>query len=335
MRGTNAENRAMMTVRVSAPGKLMLAGEYVVVERGTPALSVAVEHRVTLEATVREAPGWSVTSEALGFVEEPLYRVPVLAEALARVPGAPRGGHVLVRSALGAGPEKPGLGSSAAVCVAGFAAFTRLLGTGAEPSLLTIIEAHRAAQGGMGSGYDVATALHGGLIVFEPAAPGAAPKVEPLAWPTGLVAAVFKAHRGASTIDMLRRVAAWRDEDPETLDACLEPLAIETEELVAAFRKGDVERVLTAAAQVQEELGVMDRMGDLGILSGGQIQLHGVIEDSGCVGRTSGAGGGDCVWALADDPEAITRAMSSARELGFTCLDLRFPAAGLRIGEDV
>ncbi len=239
-----------------------------------------------------------------------------------------------MRSSLGAGGDKPGLGSSAAVCVAGFAAFMQLAGRTTAPDIQALIDAHRAAQGGVGSGYDVAASLEGGVTIFTPAPIGTAPRVERLAWPKGLFAAVFKAHRGASTAHMLRRVAAWREEDPETLDACLEPLAIESEELVAAFRAGYVDRILLAAAQVQEELAVMDRLGDLGILGGGQLQLHGVIEDSGCVGRTAGAGGGDCVWALADDPQALERAKASASELGYEDLDLRFPGPGLHIGDE-
>ncbi|MCC6625738.1 MAG: hypothetical protein IT385_31170 [Deltaproteobacteria bacterium] len=321
------------TVRASAPGKLMLAGEYVVVERGTPSLAVALDARVTVEATVTDGTGWTVTSERMLLVDEPLQRVPVLSEALARVDGAPRAGRLLVRSELGAGDDKPGLGSSAALCVAGFAAFSRLAGRPEPYDLRTMIQVHKAAQGGLGSGYDVAAALEGGVTIFMPRGEGG-PKIERVPWPSGLLAAVFKASRGASTHHMLRRVVAWRDEDPETLDACLEPLAIETEELIAAFRRGDVEHILTAAAQVQEELVVMDRLGDLGIMAGGQLQLHGVIEDAGCVGRTSGAGGGDCVWALSDDPAAIARARTNAIELGFQPLALEFPGVGLTLELD-
>jgi len=312
----------------------MLAGEYVVVERGTPSIAVAVEDRIWVEATPSDSgSGWTVTSERLGFVDEPLQKVPVLAEALARIDGAPPRGRLVVHSALGAGPDKPGLGSSAALCVAGFAALSQLVGRTAPLDLKTLIQVHRAAQGGLGSGYDVAAALEGGVTIFSPRGEGG-PRLEKVSWPAGLCAAVFKASRGSSTHHMLRRVAAWREEDPETLDACLEPLAIETEELVAAFRRGDVEHILTAAAQVQEELAVMDRMGDLGIMAGGQLQLHGVIEDAGCVGRTSGAGGGDCVWALADDPQAIVRARANALELGFVALDVRFPGPGLLVETD-
>lgn len=321
-------------IRASAPGKLMLAGEYVVVERGTPALAVAVDRRVTVEAHVDSSGGWRVTSEAAGLSDAPVSQSPFIAEALARVPGVPRSGRLVVTSQAALGPDKAGLGTSAALCVAAFAAFHRLAGNLGPPDLAPIIGAHRAAQGGRGSGYDVATSLLGGIAIFTPGLGVEAPKVERVPWPKGLVATVFKSRRGASTSAMLARVAAWREEDPDTLDACLDPLAIETEELVNAFRSGDVERFLTACAQVQEELGAMDRLGDLGVLAGGTLQLAGVIEDAGCVARTSGAGGGDSVWALSDDPRALERASQGAKELGFERLDVSFPGSGLLV-EDV
>lgn len=324
-------------IRASAPGKLMLAGEYVVVERATPALAVSVDRRLEIDVEAQVGTGgWRITSEALNLRDAPIEKAPFINEALARVPGAPKAGRITVRSTLGAGPDKPGLGSSAALSVAAFAAFARLAGHNGLPDLAPLIAAHRAAQGGRGSGYDIAACLHGGVIVFTPVPgkPDEPPRVERIEWPKGLHAAVFKTKKGASTMHMLSRMASWRDEDPETLDACIDPLAIETEDLISAFRAGDVDRLLTACAQVQEELGVLDRLGEVGILTSATLQLHGVIEDAGCVGRTAGAGGGDCVWALTDDPKSLERATAGARELGYERLELQLAGPGLRVGDE-
>ena len=303
----------------SAPGKLMLAGEYVVVERGVPALSVSIGKRIEVEAarvvsgglravTAGPVGGWTVTSEALGFIDEPVGKVPVLAEILQRIPGVPQSGRFTVKSQLGAGKDKPGLGSSAALCSAAASALWRLAGQNGAPELELIIQAHRAAQGGRGSGYDVATSTQGGVVVFHPAPrsrPQAGPKVERIAWPSGLYAAAFSTGRAASTTELLGRVETWREEDAESFEACIGPFAAETLAFIDAFRAQNVRAILDAAAQVQEELATMDRIGDLGVLAGGQLQLLGVIEDHGAIGRTSGAGGGDCVWALTDDPERL------------------------------
>jgi len=312
----------------------MLAGEYVVVERGVGALAVAVHPRLRIEIAAEARKSWLVTSAGLGLREAPLKSVPVLAEVLARVPGVPSGGRIVITSALGEGPQKPGLGGSAALCAAAFVGFWKASGASGPPDLESAIAAHRAAQGGLGSGYDVATCWHGGVALFHPAMNGSAPRVESLRWPGGLFAAVFRTGRGASTRELLQRVQAWREEDCASYESCIEPLAVETEAFTSAFREGDSGRILDAAAQVQEELGLMDRIGELGILGGGQGQLLGAIEDAGAVGRTSGAGGGDCAWALSDDPERLTTVTEACAEMGFQRLALELGGEGTRLGDE-
>lgn len=322
-------------IRASAPGKLMLAGEYVVVERGIPALAVAVDRRLTVEVVPDAGRRqWLVTSPALALKDAQLKAVPVLAEVIARVPGLPPGGRITVSSQLGEGADKPGLGGSAALCAAAIAACWRLSGASGPPDVQLAIAAHRAAQGGRGSGYDVAAVMQGGLTLFRPGDGHSPASVEALPWPKGLHAAVFRAGRGSSTVDLLGRMASWRDEDPESFDACIEPLAAETLSLIAAFRSGNVPQILDGLAQVQEELQTMDRIGELGILAGGQCQLLGLIEDAGAIARTSGAGGGDCAWALTDDPERLTAVATAAAELGFKRLEVQLGGPGLRVGDD-
>ena len=317
-------------IAASAPGKLMLAGEYVVLERKLQAVAVAVQRRLRVEIVPGPGP-WRVTASQLGLSEAALDSVPVLREVVRRVAGRIDGGRITVESELGAGPGKPGLGASAALCVAAYGALSMIEGAivpGPGGPLPLLLEAHRAAQGGRGSGYDVATSLTGGLVMFDPTTLA----VTPLAWPRGLHAAVFTCGQGAKTVDYIARVESWREEDPESFEACVDPFANETEDLVRAFQKGDVAWILGAAAQVQEELGTFDRIGELGILAAGQHQLLGAIEDAGAVGRTSGAGGGDSVWALADDADTLDRATKAAAELGFQRVDVAFPGEGLRVG---
>lgn len=322
------------TIRVSAPGKLMLAGEYVVVERGVSAIAVAVDKRMHVEIAPESRRTWLVTSPGLGLRDAPLKSVPVLAEVVARLPGIPAGGRIAISSELGEGPDKPGLGGSAALCAAAFAGLWKMSGASGPPDLDIAIAAHRAAQGGRGSGYDVATAYHGGVTLFHPARDGASATVERVTWPEGLHAAVFRTSRGADTGELLARIAAWREEDEASYLSCIEPLAAETEVFTQAFVAADVGRILDAAAQVQEELATMDKIGELGILGGGQAQLLGAIEDAGGIGRTSGAGGGDCAWALSDDPACLERVARAAAEFGFQRLTIELGGYGTRIGDD-
>ena len=136
---------------------------------------------------------------------------------------------------------------------------------------------------------------------------------------------------GGSTRELLERVGAWRLDDVDSFEACIDPLAAETDAFIEAFRGGDVARILTQAAQLQEELVFFDRVGELGILPLGPSQLAGAIEDAGAIARTSGAGGGDCMWALSDDPAIIERASDAAAELGFARLDVELAGPGARL----
>lgn len=332
MSTSTASAIGVAATQASAPGKLMLAGEYVVVECGVPALAVAVDRRINVEIAPESRRTWLVTSQGLGLHDAPLKSVPVLAEVVARVNGIPSGGRITVTSQLGEGPNKPGLGGSAALCAAAFTALWQLSGAEGPPSLELAIAAHRAAQGGLGSGYDVATALTGGVTLFHPAADGASARVERLEWPQGLHAAVFQTHQGAQTQELLIRMQAWREEDEESYESCIVPLAAETEAFIKAFSSGDVLQILDGASQVQEELAMMDRIGELGILSGGQAQLLGAIEDAGAIGRTAGAGGGDCAWALSDDPDCLERIAEGAREFGFERLSIGLGEPGTSLG---
>jgi phosphomevalonate kinase len=322
-----------MVIQASAPGKLMLAGEYVVAAGRAPALAVATGLRATV--TVREtvAAGWLVDAPALGLSAAQLADVPILSEVVALYPGL-RHGRIEVASDLGAGPRKPGLGGSSAVCVAAARA-TAAWAERPMASLADLVAAHRRSQGGVGSGYDIAAALHGGVTLYQSSSLTAGPpSVEPLAWPEGLFAAVFFSGRSASTREQLERVSAWRLEDPESYEACIEPLAAETNDFIRIFRTGDVARILVQAAQLQEELAFFDRVGDVGILPVGPVQLAGAIEDAGAVARTAGAGGGDCMWALSDDPALIDAAARAASALGFTRLEVELPGEGAKLHGD-
>lgn len=314
-------------IRVSAPGKLMLAGEYTVVSAEGPALAVAVDRR--LEVTVEVGgPRWRVSSEGLHLNEADPEAVPLIARVLALVPELPEAGHIRIASDLGVGADKPGLGGSAALCAAIHAALCRAAGSDAAATLEGAIELHRGAQDGRGSGYDVATCITGGVTLFDRR--HGTPTARRVGWPEGLYGEVFFTGQGASTVALLERVACWQAEDPDDMRAYLTPLAEETREFIDAWLIGDVPRVLTAAAQVQEELDAFDRAGEIGIYGGGQMQLLAAIEDAGAVGRTSGAGGGDCLWALASRPATIARARAAAAAAGYARLDLGYPSDGLR-----
>ena len=143
----------------SAPGKLIVAGEYAVLD-GAPALVVAVDRR----AVARIQPGPRGSSPFLAAVAD---------EVAARGGDGARALSIAVDSRAfyvdtGAGPLKLGLGSSAAVTVA---ATALALGEPLDRARVFDIAAaaHARAQGARGargSGADIAAAVYGGAIAY-------------------------------------------------------------------------------------------------------------------------------------------------------------------------
>lgn len=305
----------------------MLAGEYAVAERLAPALAVATDRRVT----VRLEPGGEglrVTALGLGLRQVPATRTPLVAAALL-ASGYAGPAHVEVSSQLGSGAAKPGLGASAAITVAVMAAARAALGLDG-PSLADAIAAHRAIQDGLGSGYDVATALLGGVTVFDPRTG----RATGLAWPDGLFAVVLSTGRGASTTALLKRLDVARRRDPAGVGRRLGGHAQASAALVAAFESQDVAAILRAAAAAEQTLAAFDRAASIGITGGGQAELRRAIEGVGATARTSGAGGGDSMWALAQDRGAVERAVQRAAQLGFSRLEVDFPCSGLQVSHE-
>lgn len=195
----------------TAPGKLILTGEYAVLD-GAPAIVVAVDRRVIArlggtprgssafllavadEIAARRGADDPATQAAMAIsVDSAAFydrgTSPRLAVALAL--GAPR----IDPAAAAIGERtKLGLGSSAAVTVA---ATALALGTTDRDEILAIAQAaHARAQGprgARGSGADIAAAVHGGAIVFTrgPGAPAGATSPDA---PTATTAHAATAH---------------------------------------------------------------------------------------------------------------------------------------------
>ena len=127
---------------VLAPGKIVLCGEYAVVD-GAPAYVLAVDRGV--RCAVRPGQG----------VETPDGDTRFVAPALEGAPPAMYRFSAWNPVDL---PSKPGFGGSAAACVAA------CLAAGVDKT--RAFEIHRLVQGG-GSGLDVAASIAGGLIRFQ------------------------------------------------------------------------------------------------------------------------------------------------------------------------
>lgn len=291
---------------IRIPGKLMLAGEYAVVRPGGRALAVAVAEVVRAEV-LAAGPG-HVQLEAFGrsWRVEPGEEAEGLAGFVAQALRwmADQQGVTLRRAvrldvAGDVAGQKVGLGTSAAVTVATVRAVLHAAGlTWAAADVAAAARAiHELGQQPPGSGYDVTTIAHGGAVVYR-RTPDRAERVR---WPSGLHAAALFSGTPASTGIALRRQALATEHLDAIQHAC--------DRLLIAWTYG-ARAALDGLVRCQAAFDAAATW-DPHLRSHAVDALRSLVESHGCVVRTSGAGGGDCVLALSDHRdrvEAVARA---------------------------
>jgi phosphomevalonate kinase len=353
----------MSRIATSAPGKLILFGEYAVLE-GEPATVMAVDRRARVLLEPSGSARFSVT--APGLISEPAVfvigedgRLDWLdsdPEAVARLS--------LVRQLLAAmrklgmlGPRSPvpfaaeldtraffletagrrrklGLGSSAALtaalasALAGWCGRSDLLEQPLE-WLRALLTLHREFQGGHGSGVDLAASVFGGTLRYRLDQAGAVAEAEAIELPDELHLVCLWTGRAASTADFLARLEESRRSGPAAVNAALERLGAASRSAVDGLNAARVGDVLACVDEFSEGLVELGRAARLDILSDAHVELRELATRSGVHYKPSGAGGGDIGIALSDDTDALARLTAAARTEGFVPLDLSVDSTGL------
>jgi phosphomevalonate kinase len=343
-------------VVASAPGKIVVSGEYAVLV-GAPALVLAVDRRVVCTLRDSAAGGWDFATH--GFAPDVRHTLESLTAGpdLARsdpaflcqhvvrqlglvgigVDQLPAHVHVDIDSRAGFdGGKKLGIGTSAAVCCALTGAL--LTRVGADHDVLPIaLAAHRRAQGGRGSGLDVAASCEGGLIRFEAGQP---PTVTRVAFPPVSRAAIWTG-ASADTSQHVSHFDAWR---AGTIPAELRTLMAEASRVADAVSDKGVrapsaaEGALTPLSFMRQlraytaALRALDDAAHLGIYSAAHRLLGELAENHGVVYKPCGAGGGDIGMAFAIDARALDPFERAALAAGFERLPLELDEHGITVG---
>ena len=315
-------------VESSAPGKLVLSGEYAVLA-GAKALVAAVDRRVVCLVQRRNEGDWSFKSMGYFFesshtVDELFGNLPDEDPArfiahLSTPTGLPRHAAVTIDSSpFYLRKQKLGIGSSAAVIVALGHALAAL--DGGEMDMERLQQAHRTFQRGVGSGLDVAAAYRGGVILYQnnqAETHGLDPNVH-----CGFVFA----GESTQTPRMIARFNEWRG---ETTPASLA-------ELVSAAN-GVVEASLNANAFMscmKDYIGALVRLdqdAQIGIFGPGHKAAMGLAERHGVLYKPCGAGGGDMGVAFATEDGALVRFKRDLEEQGLNVVQLEIAFDGVQV----
>ena len=284
----------MDRVKVSAPGKLVLFGEYAVLF-GAPAAVAAVNRRAVVTLRPFAGNGWEFAAPGLvaqraRLEVEPDNTVRWHDEKLGRgafglvdklLRGIGESGSIDIGNlpplvatldtraffeSSGGWESKLGLGSSAALTVAFVSALVAWAGDSSaakmERRLQVLVALHRGVQGGAGSGIDVAASLLGGLIRYQLGGNGSVAEATPLVLPENLQMVFVWTGRSASTGDFLGRLEARREEEAEEIDSVLDELGAVSSNGVAALGDGDAGEFLDAVDAASVFVNASTRFAD-------------------------------------------------------------------------
>ncbi len=330
-----------MRIRATAPGKLVVLGEYTVLT-GTSALVLAVDRRCQVELGPSEnerchlrtcAPEPAETSFGVG-APSGVALVDLLTGAdAAGSPSAWRGS--VDSSGFIDGQAKLGIGSSAAALTARAAAWSIYTGKSHiardASGLETLIGLHRAFQGGSGSGLDVAASLFGGVLTYRLVSESG-PRVGSVQLPNSVGFPTVFTGVSASTRDLVAAYNDWRTARPTDAAEQFLPLERIAEDGCAAVRENDAEEFLKAVAAYGQRLEILGECIGAEIVTGEHREVAGHAKQFGVVYKVSGAGGGDLGIALSADPEALS-AFKEAVRREYPVVDFRVETVGLSVEE--
>lgn len=324
------------TVHASAPGKVVLCGEYAVLD-GAPAVCMAINRRVRVSITASKREFHTVI--APGHVDEiTAFRVTngkpewpdhqgefELLEHIWRESGFEPGTGIALKldSAGFSDPVhgcKLGIGSSAALAVALSAAIHEWQPRDRDP-LDAAYRGHLAFQNGRGSGVDIASAHAGGLIEYSMKGRVASD----LEMPDGLECRFVSSGSQASTGKKLEHYSR-HGELPSR--AALAYSAKRMAEVWRAGEPGEILREYRGYVHILQEFSVDH---DLGVFDAGHAELADAAEAEGLVYKPCGAGGGDIGMIIATKAELIDEFLANHLPGQFRMLDLGIDSQGVEV----
>ena len=282
-----------------AYGKLILAGEHAVVY-GVPAIAVGIDRgsrALTRPASANRLriAAWNVDVGERD--EHDLSRAFAALLASARTRGAVAPIEIEASTDLPAGG---GLGCSAAL---GVAVARAISPDASDEDILADAMAWEKIFHGNPSGVDAAVATLGGAIQFVRGV-----GIENVDTSGSLVFAIGHSGNASSTKTMVEGLARLREAQPTMVGAAFERIRAIVADVRSAIEAGDIAALGEALDENQEVLA------ELALSTRDIDAMCAVARDAGALGcKLTGAGGGGCVVALAENRDAAERVLEAWR----------------------
>lgn len=317
----------MIDIKASAPGKVIVAGEYAVLD-GAPAICMAVNRRAQVSITAStenyhtvSAPGFCDDLDSFASIADSAKKYPLLAAVWQELQIETPDFLNIVLDSSGFSESddgKIGIGSSAALTVALTAALARLAGESRDIGRIAMA-AHRRLQGGAGSGADIACSLSGGTIEYRMGERSCAE----LSWPADLYYTLLWSGVPADTGAQLDKL------DSADARASRAELGDAAEAVAEVWKSSDPGEVVNSLREYAKTLRRFDVDHKLGIFDAGHAALADEAESSELIYKPCGAGGGDLGIAISSKESELAAFVETARQHNFKVMDLAIDANGI------
>lgn len=331
-----ADRPALQSVSASAPGKVVLSGEYAVLD-GAPAICAALDRRaqVYVEESAEDhhvvtAPGFSDARGEFLVVDGGLQWLAggdefrLVGDVWSTANASPSTSLTLrldtsefVDAEHGV---KIGVGSSAALTTALAAALCEVARTDAD-STRVAFAAHRQFQSGLGSGVDVACSCAGGLIEYRMGGES----IVQLAWPDGLAYVLFWSGVAVGTGAKIEHL------DSQVPKPSRAALVYAARRVAAAWRSGSAAGIIDEYRDYTEVLREFSIDHGLGIFDGGHAEMAELADAAGLVYKPCGAGGGDVGIVFAQNEESIASFVDQQLPQQFQMINARLDPLGVQV----
>lgn len=336
----------------SAPGKLILIGEYAVLEQA-PALVMAVNRTANVVVTPTDstatvsAPGLQIHNISFKFAEGRFswqngsendqhelrfFKTAVIEALQAQGINDLSGFHFALDTSEFFSKDDSGLkfgfGSSASLTYAIVAAISKRLNPDCvkppEDLLAIASSAHYAAQQKLGSGIDVAAAAYGGLIEYqlpEDKNP-ARSSVKRLNWPMDLHLCCVFSGKSVSTRKLVAAVYELQKTDPHLFSQHMQQMNKQSSRAIKAIENENTDHFVELADAYGLSMQQLGEAAGVSIMSAEHLQLKQLANNCGAAYKPSGAGGGDIGIALSSSREIIKQTTIRFGKEGFLVIDL-------------
>lgn len=228
---------------------------------------------------------------------------------------------------------KLGLGSSAAVTVS---IITGLLSANIlEPEEITpeqilkfSIESHRNAQGSIGSGVDIVAAIYGGILKYQ--ITGKEIKFKQITFPKDLHYLTVWSGKSASTTGYVEKFNKFKKDNPTEFKLLIDEMTKVSTEGIEAIETEKVDDFLANYDKYFYLLKQLNTKIGLDVITLEHQLIYDIARQNGVYYKSSGAGGGDLGILFSNDKERLTFVKNDLEKAGFETLAIQFGTPGIK-----